>query len=184
MPKRALTQQERKLHPSAHGGTLRNRRRGRRKRTLSTHFVMHLIPRPVWALGVFSLATSENRRLVNRILNKHATRTGVGLIKTGNAGDHIHLIVRLPGRSGYCKFIRSVAGEIAYHLKPLHEALSGVKLKRYWRYRPFSSIVAGHKYLQNALNYMDINRLEGHGYSREFARFVLRTLKFLNAKPP
>lgn len=180
MPKRQLSSSERKVHASASGGVLRNRRRGRRQRTLSTYHTMHLVLRAAWGRGAWSLSLTKHRQMINQVLAKHSARAGVRLLSTGNAGNHLHLRVQIPSRKQYCSFIRSVAGEIALKMKRRMEEFYGEKQGPFWERRPFSSIIAGAKYVARVVDYLKINVLEGEGYSRASARLKVYRWRDLN----
>lgn len=161
------------LHPSAHGGVLRNRRSGRGKRTISTNYSMHLVLRSSLARGEWSFVRPRNRAMIERVLAKHARRMQVILHGTGNAGNHLHIRAKFLQRKLYLKFIRAVTGEIALHIKKI--AHHGAVLNcNFWDRRPFSSIVAGANYVTQLTDYIKINQLEGRGFPRAFARLVVK----------
>ncbi len=164
--------QKRKLHPSAHGGALRNRRIGRGARPISVRYSMHLVLRSSHARGAWSFVRRGNRELVQRILLKHASKSQVELLAAGNAGSHLHLRLRVRDKSNYFKFIRAVAGEIALKFKRLHRP-EGLLKHNFWDQRPFSTIVSTLKYAQNLTDYIKINQVEGSGFSREVARMAV-----------
>ncbi len=159
-----------RLHPSAYGGILRKRLRGRGRRTISTRFSMHLVLRSSLARGVWSFVRPANRRLITHVLAKHAAATGVEILGVGNAGNHLHLRLRVPSREQYQHFIRAVAGEIALKIKRLGPTIR----RNFWDHRPFSSVVATINYVNRLTDYIKINHLEGHGFVRSFARLVVQ----------
>lgn len=173
------------LHPSAYGGVLRNRARGRGARSISTLHSMHIVLRSSLAKGYFSFVRPENRHFIKRTIYKQARRFSVEIIGIGNAGNHIHLRLKVSHRDHYMSFIRAITGEIALKIKNNARTIA-TKLKdisqlknsqismvinnRFWDHRPFSSIVSNFKYGSHLTNYLKINELEGYGYSRAFAR--------------
>lgn len=188
-----------RLHPSAHGGVLRKRRAGRGARRVSTRYSMHLVLRSSQARGEWSLARPEHRLMIDRVLAKHAARFHVHLLGTGNAGNHLHIRAQFSRRKLYIKFIRAVTGEIALKIKrsaratrasravwavqaahsvgnkTIHHGRSTPTQSRsFWDHRPFSSIVAGARYVARLTDYIKINHLEGHGFPRAFCRLVVK----------
>ena len=45
--------------------------------------------------------------------------------------------------------------------------------ERFWDYRPFSRVIIGKREWENICRYIEINQLEGMGYSRDAARFTI-----------
>jgi len=174
MPKKRLTAKEKAVHPSAHGGVLRNRRRGRGRRPLSFRDSIHLVLRAWWGFGIESFTHPKNRRMVHSVLAKHAANMKVDLLGIGNGGNHLHLRARFADRKQYCRFIRAVTGEIALKIKKARFHFDGVKVGRLWQWRPFSSIIVGADYLASMINYIAINELEGYGLTRTEARVKLK----------
>jgi REP element-mobilizing transposase RayT len=158
------------LHPSAHGGTLRNSRKGRGARRVSTRYSMHIVLRSSQARGALSFLRPQIRRMIGRVLSKHAARAQAKILTLGNAGNHLHLRIQFGSRRTYMYFIRAVTGEIALHIKRLAETT-----KNFWDRRPFSCIVSGARYVTRLTDYIRINSLEGQGYPRAFARLVVET---------
>ncbi|MEQ1664035.1 MAG: hypothetical protein ABL927_01515 [Bdellovibrionales bacterium] len=187
-----------KLHPSAYGGVLRNRRHGRGARSVSTRFSMHLVLRSSLARGAWSFVQPKNEAMIHRILAKHAKSTNTEILGIGNAGNHLHLRVQFSSRKKYLRFIRSVTGEIALKIKKIAQKITpteNVKSKNstntgvtnsdkkslskhnFWDRRPFSSIVSTLKYVARLTDYIHINGIEGQGYPRSYARLVVQSWK-------
>ncbi|OFZ14866.1 MAG: hypothetical protein A2Z20_04560 [Bdellovibrionales bacterium RBG_16_40_8] len=186
----------RRLHPSAYGGMLRNRRCGRGRRPISIIYSMHIVLRSTLARGKWSFAGDQNREMIRYVLAKHATTCAVKLIATGNAGNHLHLRIQVASREQYIHFIRAVTGEIALKIKKIihperelarskkHELgcapdessseQISLKEKNFWDRRPFSSIVGTLRYATRLTDYIKINQLEGNGISRAYARLVVQ----------
>ena len=49
----------------------------------------------------------------------------------------------------------------------------GVGKLKFWDYRPFTRVVKGYRALLTLKDYLQINRLEGFGYNRSQARFLI-----------
>lgn len=90
-------------------------------------------------------------------------------------GNHLHLQIKLTSRDAYKAFIRAITAAIAMAVtgasrwKPLKQDARG----RFWDYRPFTRIVVGIREFINLQNYIEINQLEGLGYSRIEARIIV-----------
>ncbi|OFZ11074.1 MAG: hypothetical protein A2Z20_02205 [Bdellovibrionales bacterium RBG_16_40_8] len=134
---------------------------------------MHIVMRSSVARGVWSFVRPNNRNMIAHVLAKHASTTGVEIIATGNAGNHLHLRVRFPSLNAYKHFIRAVTGEVALKIKKI--ANSAVILNRgFWDSRPFSCIVSTLGYATRLTDYIKINQLEGRGFNRAFACLVVK----------
>jgi REP element-mobilizing transposase RayT len=166
------------MHSSAYGGILRNYSRRRGARAVSTRFTMHVVLRSTLAKGLHSFTQPKNRAMIKRVLAKHASRSNVDILSLANAGNHLHLKIKVHRhRDNYLRFIRAVTGEIALHMKrgsargaKAANAIQNSQLKRrFWDHRPFSTIVSTIKYAEQLTRYFKVNRLQGLGYPREFA---------------
>ncbi len=162
------------LHPSAHGGELRRQRSGRRSRPISTHFSMHLVLRSTLAKGIWSFVRGGNRTIILNLMAKHAVASGVQILSSANASNHLHLHVKVASRRQYKHFVRALAGDIALQMRKII-AIDGTQLpaKNFWDRRPFTTIVATAKYVAKITDYIKINQLEGSGVPRAFARIVV-----------
>jgi REP element-mobilizing transposase RayT len=159
--------------PSAHGGELQKKRKGRKRRPLCTRYTIHLVVRSTKAKAEWSFLKPKNRAHIKRILNKFAKKWGVILVNGANVGNHLHLQIRLVSMRTYTPFIRAVTSAIAM-------AITGTSrwtpkyITRFWDYRPFTKIVNTLKYKENLKCYMKINRLEGCGVKREVAEMMVK----------
>lgn len=165
------------------GGELRKKRKGRTARTLSTKDTMHLVLRSSLARGLWNFKKHDHK--LREIVQKFARKYGVRIISLANAGNHLHFQIHLTNRYTYRAFIRSITGAIAMavtgasrwcplkkRLKELGVAAAGVA-KAFWDYRPFTRIVRGLRAYLTLKDYIHINRLEGFGYTRDQARFLI-----------
>jgi REP element-mobilizing transposase RayT len=194
-----------KLHPSAYGGVLRNRRQGRGTRSVSTRFSMHLVLRSSLARGAWSFTQPKNEAMIYRVIGKHAKSTKTEILGIGNAGNHLHLRVQFTSRKRYLCFIRAVTGEIALHIKKIVQTKSSPKsaaankseskavptifptadvskspenilaTRSFWDRRPFSTIVSTLKYVARLIDYIHMNSIEGQGYPRAHARLIVQS---------
>lgn len=190
MAKRPQQKQLIKKTKTEYGGDLLKTREGRKHgRPLSTTSTMHIVLRSTQAKG--SKSFYRYRKPITEILSKFADKYGIKIVTFANAGNHLHLQIKLSNRFAYFKFIRAVTAAIAmkvggvnrwtkklatYEVKQ-HEmaqqtSSSSDRLRnRFWDRRPFSRVVESFKAYLNLKDYIRINQLEGEGYCRKGARF-------------
>ena len=167
-----------KKEKSAYGGELRKKVSGRlRARPLATKETMHLVMRSSQAKGVWSFRNSKNARRVSQIIEKFSFKYGVRVISMANAGNHLHLQIKLSSRHAYPPFIRAVTGAIAMAVTGKNRWTAGgsraATPKNFWDYRPFTRVVQGFCAYLTLKDYVRINEIEGYGHSRTEARFMI-----------
>ncbi|MBC7419659.1 MAG: hypothetical protein H7328_02930 [Bdellovibrio sp.] len=145
----------------SHGGVLRNKRRGRKARPLSTKQAIHL---------VFKIDRSKIKRgfrsplgfhICNSVIKRYAKRFFVKIDQLAICGDHIHLIVKLTRRSLGQHFFRVVAGQIAQQMK--NNGFWVTDTPSVWKTRPFTTVIRGWKAYHIARNYVILNQKEAEG---------------------
>jgi REP element-mobilizing transposase RayT len=105
-------------HRFSHGGTLRRRRAGRGSRPLSTKESLHLVFKVNRErLKYGGLRHGVTYTLVQQIVRRWAKYFFVKVEQVSVQGDHIHLLIRAPGRAKYLNFFRVVSGQIAQRLE-------------------------------------------------------------------
>jgi hypothetical protein len=155
---------------------------------------MHLVLRSSNAFGDWSFLKAKNNRIVRAIIEKFSVIYGVRVISLANVGNHLHLQIHLGNRHTYRPFIRAITGAIAMKItgrtrwaKTATSRFIGesaqekndVKLARplskekFWDYRPFTRFVQSLRANLNLKDYIRINELEGQGYFRSEARFLI-----------
>lgn len=156
---------------SSYGGALRNTRKGRqKKRPLSSKNSMHLVLRSSKARRAWSFLRHEKK--IQQIIDKFSQRHNVKIISLANVGNHLHFHLKLSRNGSYKPFIRAITSSIAMAVtgasrwKPLKE--------KFWDHRPFTRIVLGLKEYLNMQDYIFINQLEGFGYPRDKARYIVK----------
>jgi putative transposase len=164
-----------KKQPLAYGGELLKTRKGREGgRTLDTKNSMHLVLRSSKAVGDFSFSKEINKRKVANLFRKFGIKYGVKLQSVAYAGNHIHCQIRLSSRHAYKPFIRALTSAIAMAITSCNRWTKKTKDKlKFWDYRPFTRVVKGYRALLTLKDYLQINRLEGYGYNRSQARFLI-----------
>ncbi len=166
----------------AYGGDLRKSRLGRiGPRAISTKDSMHLVLRSTLAKGAWSFRRHD--KIIMTTVRKFANKYGVRLISLANAGNHLHMQIKLTNRYTYPAFIKAVTSALAIavtgasYLRSMQQRAKelGIAMnkKQFWDYRPFTRIVRSYRGFLNLKDYLEINRLEGRGYDRNQARFLI-----------
>lgn len=177
-----------KNEPKAYGGELLKTRRGRsRGRPLDTKNSTHMVLRSSQAKGEWSFLKPKNAQKIREIFSRFGRKYGVKVISLVNVGNHLHVHLKLSTRHTYKPFIRSVTGAIAMAItgRSRWNATAAVKSMstkidsaektklKFWDYRPFTRVVIGWRAVLTLRDYLRINALEGHGYTRQTARYLL-----------
>jgi putative transposase len=132
---------------------------------------MHLVLRSTRATGPQSLRRPQHAASIRRILRKFASRYEVKVLQQANAGNHLHLHVKLGHRAGYKPFIRAITAAIAM-------AVAGTSRwnpakEKFWDRRPYTRLVIGLAAMQRVDHYILVNQYEGLGYSRAEAHLAV-----------
>jgi REP element-mobilizing transposase RayT len=144
-----------------HGGTLRQKRRGRKARPLSTRSAIH---------SVFKANRLNMRRgyrsplgfyICNSVIKRYAKRFFVKIEQQAICNDHIHLVVRFSRRSLGQHFLRVVAGQIAQQFEKNRFLVTDTQ--SIWKQRPFSRVVLGFRAHVTIMNYVRLNEMEARG---------------------
>ena len=144
------------------GGSLLKKSNAKTARPLSTKKAMHVVLRSSRATGEWSLRNLRNQKIVERILRRLAKEYGIKIHEFGNAGDHLHLLIRLKNRSSFAPFIRALSGMIALQVTRANKL---TKLKeKFWDYRPWTRILELKKAYSLAKDALIQNHLAAIGY--------------------
>lgn len=167
----------------AYGGSLLRTRKGRTgPRSISTKYSMHLVLRSSQAKGKWSFRIHSLR--IKKLINKFSVRYGVRVMSMANVGNHIHLHIKLSNRHTYKAFIRGLTSSIAMAVTGFSRWNKPPKSwKGFWDYRPFSRILVSFKEYLNLKDYLYINRLEGYGYKRSQAQWIVKCGQKLRSGP-
>ncbi len=163
-----------KPHKSDHGGDHKNPQK--RARPLSTKDSMHLVLRSTKAQG--KLSFSRHTKDIEKILKTFADKYHIKILSCANAGNHLHLHLKLFKRQTYNKFIRAITAAIMMKVtgfcrdrpKPLHY--------QFWDQRPFTRVIQSFRAFKNIVDYIQINVFESIGYTRLEARYVVKQIRF------
>ena len=103
---------------------------------------------------------------IHRITEKLAKRWGVRLYRFANVGNHIHLLLKVPSRVVWQRFLRELTGGIAIIVTG---AKKGTSLKKnetgrgFWDHLAFTRIVYFGRDFQNVGRYLIKNLFEAAG---------------------
>lgn len=165
----------------AYGGELMKKRKGRSgPRTLDTKNTMHLVLRSTKAKGEWSFSKEKNKNNIQRIFKKFSSKYGVKIYSIAYAGHHLHCQIKIYNRHAYNPFIRALTGAIAMAVSGANRWNNVLKGAKFWDYRPFTRIVIGYRAFLTLKDYIHINHLEGWGYTRDQARFLVAWDKTAN----
>jgi REP element-mobilizing transposase RayT len=150
------------------------------RRALDTKNTMHLVLRSTKAVGDWSFARSKNKSKIQEIIKKFSKKYGIKIYSVAYAGNHLHAQLKLSHRYTYKPFIRAITSAIAIAISGVsrwkHAVLGkGSKNGRgkFWDYRPYTRVVRGFRAFLTLRDYIKINQLEGWGYARHEARFLI-----------
>lgn len=182
-----------------HGGILRQKRRGRRARPISTRNPIHL---------VFKAERKSLRRgfrsplafaIITRLVKVFAKRFFIRIHQCSINHDHLHLVIRTSRRSLHHHFLRVTAGQIAQEfqknglmlMKVTDTPGAGARGSRetgkrrpgdnkvkLWKHRPFTRLVKGLRGFRIVMNYVRLNEKEARGeipYRKERLRGLSST---------
>src|SRR6478736_4428685 len=97
------------LASQSHGGELA---RGKRKslRPLDPKQALHVVLRSSMARGEHSMLHPKYRNHIQSFTSKLAKRWGIRLYRYANVGNHIHLLVKVPSRAIWRRFLKELSG--------------------------------------------------------------------------
>jgi REP element-mobilizing transposase RayT len=165
--------------PRFFGGALMKGRR-KTRRPLAFKRPLHLVMKSSRARRRWAFLDSTNKRQIERWLRSFAKRSGIRVYRVAVNWDHLHLVIRVPNRSAYNRFIRSFSGT-------LPKAVLGFEhpTESFWDHRPFTRIVSWGRDYRGTCEYVLRNTLEALGlvtYKKRvttiYARWLARTGAF------
>ena len=110
---------------------------------------------------------------VHRLVHEIAGKYGFKVYEFANAGNHLHLIVRVSDRQRWAGYIRELTGRIALAAKTRRHG-------RFWLHRPFTRIIRSwREAFRWACDYVELNRLEAEGFVKREQIGNLRRLRLL-----
>lgn len=162
--------------PTAYGGILLRKRKARMKgRPFDTRQSMHLVLRSSQAKGEWSFSKKHHNNKISHIVSKFSEKYSVKVLSMANVGNHLHFHIKFSTVTAYKKFIRSITSAIVMAITKVNKFK---KLKKhFWDLRPYTRIVFGQRARLTLQNYIEINQLEGQGWSRAEAIEIIRDWK-------
>jgi REP element-mobilizing transposase RayT len=160
------------IHQFCHGGILRNKRKGRGRRPLSTKESLHCVFKINSSkLKLRGLRAHQSFQLIHQILWQYAGHFYIKVEQVSVQNNHIHLLIRTSRRSQFHYFFRVFAGQIAQRFESKGWLVTDTLTKpqkgtRLWSYRPFSRVVRGWKAYQTVRDYIQLNEKEATGEIR------------------
>ena len=110
---------------------------------------------------------------VHVLVHETARKYGFKVYEYANAGNHLHLIVRVTDRRKWAAYIRELTGRIAL-------AAGRRKAGGFWRHRPFTRVIRSWRQaFQWACDYVELNRLEAEGFIKRAEIGNMRKLRLL-----
>jgi hypothetical protein len=114
---------------------------------------------------------------INKEVARVCKRHGVTVYNYANVGNHLHFVLKIPGRQRWSAFIRELTGRIAQIAQGITAQQKGSG--KFWAKLPFTRVVAGwQKAFRIAVQYVELNHLEAEGF---ISRKETKTLKDLRA---
>lgn len=141
---------------------------GKRKtvRPIDPKQTLHVILKSSQARGEQSMLHPKHVDHIHDYTHKVAKKWGIKLYRYANVGNHIHLLVKVPSRALWQRFIRELSGGIAIIVTGAKKGsgLSKNKTHRgFWDYLAFTRIVAFGRDFKNMKTYLVKNLFEAYG---------------------
>ncbi len=146
----------------------RTTRQSRKYRPRGTKEAMHLVLRSDRARGPKSLLKYD--RVVRSVIGKLASRHGVRIYRIVNAGNHLHITLKLSKQFLWHGFISGVTGGIARAVGFKRDentkqgfAKQGRPHQGFWNSRPFTRLISWGRDYNIVKDYHILNQLEADG---------------------
>ncbi len=148
-------------------------------RPIATQSALHLVLRSTQATGTRSFL--KRAREVEKLVKSQAAKVGIRIYDFANAGNHLHMVVRVSSRRIYRSFVRAVTGLLARRTLGRERGVARAEVAsankapptRFWDARPFSRVVTWGRDYAQLKNYLCLNRIEAVGFGRFDARRLL-----------
>jgi REP element-mobilizing transposase RayT len=150
---------------ASHGGDLAP---GKRKtaRPIDPKQALHVVLRSSIARGDQSMLRSKYCQPIHDFAHELAERWGVRIYRFANVGNHIHLLLKVPSRAVWRRFIRELAGGIAVIVTGARKGAGLKKNERgrgFWDELVFTRIVKFGRDFFGVKNYLAKNLFEAAG---------------------
>ena len=103
---------------------------------------------------------------IHDLTHRLAKRWGVRLYRYANVGNHIHLLIKVPSRAVWQRFLRELAGTIALIVTGAKKGMPHPKnptQRGFWDALAFTRIVQFGRDFENMGSYLIKNLFEGAG---------------------
>ncbi|MBK7890839.1 MAG: hypothetical protein IPJ84_08335 [Bdellovibrionales bacterium] len=135
----------------------RTTRASRQYRPVATKEAMHLVLRSDRARGPKSLLKYDT--VVRAVITKLARKHGVRVYRIVNAGNHLHITLKLSKQFLWKGFISGITGGIARALGFKRDSTR----QGFWNSRPFTRMIAWGRDYNVVKDYHVLNQLEADG---------------------
>ena len=135
----------------------RTTRASRQYRPRATKEALHLVLRSDRARGPKSLLKYDS--VVRKVIAKLALRHGVRVYRIVNAGNHLHITLKLSKQFLWHGFISGITGSIARAVGFQRDSTK----QGFWNSRPFTRVLAWGRDYNIVKDYHTLNQLEAEG---------------------
>lgn len=155
-------------HSLSYGGKLRNERKGRGARPLSSKEPIHLVLKGTLAKKEWNFRLPQNHQTVSKLIYELSRTYGIRIDQKAIQQDHVHLVLRVKNRTLYKRFIRRLAGQIAQQVTDARSSAKSLKEQglKFFKHRPFTRVVRGLKAYTIVRAYVRLNEQEALGNIR------------------
>jgi REP element-mobilizing transposase RayT len=129
--KQGFLHEQFRRRPLSFGGSLL-KGNAREARPLSTKLPIHAVLKA--SASTRSMKTPSRFYRVNNLIRETAKKHGVVIHELANAGNHLHILISIPSRKGWSRFIKELSGRVAQLMS---------NAKRFWGQKPFTRVTSG-----------------------------------------
>ncbi len=154
-----------KTMPISHGGHLTLHQR-KTARPIDPKQALHVVLRSSKAKGEFSMLNLKHCNHIDTFTKKLAIKWGVKIYRYANVGNHIHLLIKVPSRIVWQRFLRELAGTIAIIVTGARKGSALTKNstgRGFWDHLVFTRIVSFGRDFTGVAKYIIKNLFESAG---------------------
>jgi hypothetical protein len=164
------TKEKKRYTRTQHGGTS-NRGKRKLERPLSTKQWIHLVLKSDKAIGKMSFLNPVHKLMIEQTLRSKSKKFGVPIADKANAGNHLHLKIRITSRESFQQFLKSSTSLIA---RKITGARRGKPFGRFWQGLAYTRVLKSWTEELNLRGYIMANRLEAKTSPEARARLLKR----------
>ena len=127
-------------------------------RPLNSQKYLHIVLKSSHAIKDKTFSHANNKGMVHSLLKTYLSLCGITLYEMALMKNHIHLLVQLPNRILFQKFLRIFLGVVARKMLNAEKGRAG-KVP-YWDNLPYTRIVEKGRDFINVVNYIKKNVLD------------------------